>query len=423
MIIDYASLLISKTKRSQYKAKHIVPAIALVVAAILSRLPYEFHRLLFSTTELAAIDLRQRYDEVLLWFSGEHVYSILNSAVYPPASYVMMRPFMDFSSWQLVRWIWAISSVVLLGFLIRLILKETSITTPLQKTFWSLFVLAHYSTGITIGNGQFTIHIMLALIACMILIVNSKNYWQKSILGGFFATLSLIKPTIALPFMWLVLFVPKSIYPALAAIVIYACLALVASSFQEQGILQLHFDWLSLGMEGAAWSSSIAAEKVTLFGKDIGYGDIHNLLAVLGMNHWALPTSLILLALFGCWVYFHRNCNIWILMGVSAIFSRIWTYHRVYDDMLIILAIFAVIFILKEKLNSETENIGKLLLIIAIIFSLAPASLRLLPSPWDLAFKLSQLSLWLAILIYLLHSAHKEKKNIIHNSGFNNRQK
>ncbi len=411
---DYASLLISKTSsQSHYKAKHILPAIALLVAAIISRLPYEFHRLLFSNTELGAIDLIQRYDEVLLWFSGQHIYSILNSAVYPPASYLMMWPFMGFYSWQLVRWIWAISTVIFLVVLTKILLKNHSLETPLQKTFWALFILAHYSTGITIGNGQFTIYIMLALVACMIFILPGKNHWLKSILGGFFAALSLIKPTVALPFMWLVLFVPKNMYPALATIVIYAGFSLVACSFQEQEIFQLHFDWLSLGMKGAAWSSLISesGEESAFLGKDIGYADIHNLLASLGMSHWALPVSLSLLALLGCWVYFHRNCNLWILMGVTTIFSRIWTYHRVYDDMLIILAIFAVIFILKENLNSETEKVGKALLIIAIVCSLAPASLRLLPSPWDLAFKLSQLSVWLAMLIYLLDSAYKEKKS------------
>ncbi len=395
-------------------SKIIFPTIVLLCAAIISRLPYEFHRLLFSTGKLGAIDLIQRYEEVKIWFSGEHVYSILNSAVYPPASYLIMWPFMGFDSWELVRWIWAISSIIFLAIFIKIILKDNSINSPLSKTFWTLFIIAHYSTGITIGNGQFTIHLMAAFVACITLISSRQSEWNKSILGGLLAALSLIKPTVALPFMWLVLFIPNNIYPALATVLIYIFIAIVASSFQQQGIFELHLDWFSLGMEGASWSSKssiVNYDSNLLLGKDIGYGDIHSLLGAVDMSNLALPVSLIILALLGLWIYFHRHCNIWLLMGVTAIISRIWTYHRVYDDMLIILAIFAVLSILRNKINLEREKLGRFLLVTLIISSLVPASLRLLPSPWDLFFKLGQLTLWMSTLLYLVNSASKEKRD------------
>ncbi|MEO0949315.1 MAG: hypothetical protein AAFY11_14465, partial [Cyanobacteria bacterium J06641_5] len=188
-------------------------------------------------------------------------------------------------------------------------------------------------------------------------------------------------------------------------------LAAIASAFQTRGLVQLHQDWLTLGLEGAAWgsksrSSSTSFEK--LFGKDIGYGDLHSILGIFDLSHLAMPTSLALLAILGVWVYFHRSCNVWLLMGVAAIVSRIWTYHRVYDDMLVIFAIFAIVTALRElpaQLGPRAVNLGRGIVAVAIFLSLIPASLRLLPTPLDLPFKFGQLALWLVMMGYLLYAA------------------
>ncbi len=407
-------------RQPKVKFQYFLTSAALLFAALLFRLPYEFHRLLFSSSELAAIDLRQRYDEVQAWFAGENVYSILNSAVYPPASYLMMWPFMGFSSWQLVKWIWAISSIIFLAVIIKFLLKENSINRPREKILWSLFILAHYATGINIGNGQFTIHVMAAILGIVAFLKSGQSGWRNAWLAGILASFSLVKPTVALPFMWLVLLVPRNIYPALATAFTYTLLALVASSFQSYGVFQLHRDWLSLGIEGAAWSSNSSnfSNSNSFLGGDVGYGDVHTLLSIFGMSDWAFFISLGLLALLGIWIYFYRRCHIWVLLGITAVFSRIWTYHRVYDDMLIIFAIFAVIAAIKLELNPQFQQIGNLLLAFLIIASLVPASLRLLPAPLDLVFKVSQPTLWIITLLYLGYAAHMEKHIKSLNAGF-----
>lgn len=409
-------------------------AIAVLSLAILTRLPYEFHRLLVSDSELGAIDLIQRYEEIRAWFSGNPVYGFLDSAVYPPASYLIMWPFMGYESWTVTRWIWAISSIALLIFLIQRLLSAQSISTPLNKLFWSLFICAHYATGITIGNGQLTIHIMAVLMAALAFLTSRQQSWPTYLWVGLFAALSLIKPTVTLPFMWLVLFIPRTIYPALFTGVIYGLMAIVASTFQEGGLFQLHLTWFSQGVSGAVWSSTVSSDEgvsdllgsnilgqgvsnfSNLLGGDVGYADIHSILGAFGMGQWAMPSSLTILFLTGIWMYFYRHCSVWSLMGVAAIISRIWTYHRVYDDMLIIFAIFAVIAIIRQESYSAYPSTGKVLLVLLVVASLVPSSLRLLPFPLNLGFTMGQFLVWIATLLYLLISAHLERQFLMASS-------
>lgn len=416
----------SEIHTRKIKLQYFLALVSLLVALLTFRLPYEFHRLLFSASELAAIDLRQRYDEVQAWFSGEQIYGSLNSAVYPPASYLVMWPFMGFPSWTLVRWVWALSSIILLAYLIRMLLKEASIDGFRQRLLWSLFVMTHYAVGINVGNGQLTIHIMAAILGSIALLTASQSSWHKILLAGGLAALSLVKPTVAVPFMWLILWIPNNIYPALATVSIYTLLALIASLFQSAGALHLHLNWLTLGIKGAAWGSKDAGEvhlesfwrsNIKLSG-DVGYGDVHSLLEYMGMSDLALITSLILLALLGIWVYLYRDCNTWILLGVTAVFSRIWTYHRVYDDILIIFAIFGLLITLKLELSPRLQQAGNFLLGLLVIASLIPTSLRLFPAPFNWLFKVGQLSLWMTTLFYLLHAAYLEKQTRFTGSTF-----
>jgi len=407
--------------RAKLKSRGYLALAALMAVGMLYRLTYEFNRLLFSKAENAAIDLWQRHDEVRAWFAGQPVYQQFMSAVYPPASYLMLWPFMAFRSLQTVKWVWAVSSVVLLAYIIRALLQRDLFKTTREKVFWAVFILAHYATGITIGNGQLTIYIMATVLALNAFIKRDESNWISNCLIGFFAALSLLKPTTGVPFILLVMFVPRNIYPLLATVAIYALLALAAASFQSDNIIQLHRDWFSLGSQGAVWSSdagNVASEggsdaPILAFlrpGEDIGYGNVHTLLGALNLSKWASIISLALLAPLGVWIYLYRSCNQWVLLGVAAIFSRVWAYHRVYDDMFILLPIFAVITVLKLEMNPRLQWAGRALLVLLFISSLLPASLRLLPAPLGSAYTIGQPVLWLLTLAYLIHSAHVQKQ-------------
>ena len=143
----------------------------LLAAIAIARLIYEFDRLLFGELPLGAIDLKLRYDETLAWFTGNPVYFVgepvtteIKTAVYPPASYVMFWPLMNQLSFPAVRWLWAISTIGMLGWLIYLVIGASQAKFLVSRVFLGLLVLACYATAINIGNGQLTIHLVTLLI-------------------------------------------------------------------------------------------------------------------------------------------------------------------------------------------------------------------------------------------------------------------
>lgn len=390
--------------------------LALVAAAAAYRCVSETYRLVFLQAKRAGIDLRLRHEEVVDWFAGLPIYEFNNSAVYPPASYVMMWPLVGLGSFAWARWVWAVSTAVLLGFIIRTLLKEPLYESTREKIFWSLVILAHYATGITIGNGQLTIHLFAAILGFSVYLRRVGNPWVHAGVIGVLAALALVKPTSGTPFIWLVLFVPRSLYPILATIGVYAVLALIGAAFQERDVVELYMDWLVLGMDGAAWSSSAEAASDTggTGVGDKGYGDVHTVLSTWGLSHLALYVSLSILFAAGVWVWLHRYCNLLVLLGVVAIVSRVWTYHRVYDDMIILFAVFGVLASLKLGLNPKLDRLGRPLLGLLLFASLIPATLRLMEAPLGPLFTAGQPALWMVTLGYLAHTAYIQRVELKH---------
>lgn len=100
-------------------------AVIFIVASTLKRTIYEFNRQLFERGMRGAIDLKLRYDEVQVWFSGEPVYGEMKGAMYPPASYTMLFPFLHYPSFTLARWIWLMVNDVDIPDLSRMETKES----------------------------------------------------------------------------------------------------------------------------------------------------------------------------------------------------------------------------------------------------------------------------------------------------------
>ena len=44
----------------------------------------------------------------------------------------------------------------------------------------------------------------------------------------------------------------------------------------------------------------------------------------------------------GVWLYRHRRVDLWLQLGVIAVVARLWAYHRLYDDVLVVLALVAL---------------------------------------------------------------------------------
>ena len=78
------------------KNQFMLTAVVLMSISAVIWLGYEFWRLLLQPSPPGAIDLLLRFSETQLWFSGQPIYGIKKTAVYPPASYFFLWPFVGF---------------------------------------------------------------------------------------------------------------------------------------------------------------------------------------------------------------------------------------------------------------------------------------------------------------------------------------
>jgi len=353
-------------------------------------LGYEVWRLLWQQGYWGAIDLKLRHNEVIRWFAGKSVYGELETSVYPPATYVMLWPFLGWLSITAARWFWAATTVGMVVWLVCLVVRESKADTAQERAFMALVPLSMYATGATIGNGQLTIHLVLFLVLGLLLLYSQPLGWQKELLGGVLFLWALAKPTVSAPFFWIIFF--NRTRTAWLIAMAYGALTLFAASFQEASLPMLLRDWqtnFGLGKRGGS--------------------NLQAWLASLGLKEWAFPAALLALAALGLWTYRHRHVDLWLLMGVSALVARVWTYHRWYDDVLVLLPMVALFRIAKEGTSEGSALLAGVLFAITWLAMLAPGGLYLFPSPWNTVYLTGQVVVWFMVLVFLLDRARRER--------------
>jgi glycosyl transferase family 87 len=384
--------------------------ITMAVAAVVW-LSYQFWRLLWQETPIwptsptGAVDLKQRHEEVHRWFAGMPVYGELWTATYPPVSYLILWPLLGWLTVPSARYLWAATTVAALLWTICLILRESGAERPLERMLVALMPLSIYATGATIGNGQLMVHALPILIVALLQLHRAEGGWRTDLFAAGLFLLALVKPSVTIPFVWMLLFVPRRLRPALLVASGYGALTVVAASFQELGLVRVGRAWVTHGIEVSA-AVSLSWNRINL----------NTLAALLGPS-WTLPASLFVLAGLGWWTLCNRRADPWLLLGVTAVTARFWTYHAWYDDILVLLPLVALFRIAKR---SESEGgrdvIAGLLFAITISAMLAPGGLYLLPPPWKIAYVIGQVMLWLTILLFLLGQVRR-KRNMIATSG------
>lgn len=289
-------------------------AISLMAVVAIVWLGYEFWRLLWQTGRWGAIDLRILQAWVNNWFAGVPLYGEVKSALYPPATYAILWPLLGWLAFSSARWLWAITTVIALGSLSYLVVRHSLAESPAERTAALLMPLSMYATGAAIGNGQLIVHIMPLLVAGLVLLNRQQRGWRLDLVAATLVLVTLVKPSIAGPFFWIVLFVPGSLRPASLVALGYLGLTVFSVSFQDASILTLLRDWLV---------------RSSARGLVDGHGNVSNVsgwLGTLGLDEWILPTSLLLLIALGVWTYHHRRVDLWLLLGVTAYVARFWTY-------------------------------------------------------------------------------------------------
>jgi hypothetical protein len=258
----------------------------------------------------------------------------------------------------------------------------------------ALGLVSIYPTGITIGNGQLALLLLPLLILGLMLIRRERSAtWRTDLAAALLLLPALIKPSLTVPFYWLVLFLPGRLRPMILVGVGYVVLTLAAAPFQPVPL------WMRLS-DLFEWTAFTVSTH--------GSADLAFWLRFLGLPGAIMIASLIVLAMLGLWVRQNRRVDFWVLMGVCAIVARMWTYHMMYDDLLIVLPIVALFRVARYGSCTDARGvIAALLLTIAWAALEVPGSLARLPSPWHLIYNVGQSLIWLAVLIFLvdLHDA------------------
>ena len=371
--------------------------VVLMVIAATIWMGYESWRLLWQPRPWGAIDLWLRYQEVSLWFGGRQVYEVLPHAVYPPASMVVLWPFLGWLAFGPARVLWGASTIIVLALLIRVFMTESLAQTPLERVFIALVPLSAYSAGATIGNGQPTLHVLLCAVTSLLLLARSAGRWWDDLLVASLFILALVKPSVAVCFFWIVLFRPGRTRPALLIIAGYLALTVMAASFQESSLVELMRAWM------ANATKDLASTAV-----NYSHSNLQTWAIALGLERWWPAASLLVWSSLGIWVFRNRHIDIWLLIGVTAMVARFYTYHGWYDDFLVVLALIALFRIAKTDPQTETGiPIAGILFGITLPFTIAPGGLYLLPPPWNLAYVEVQTVIWLIVLGFLLHGVRQ----------------
>ena len=239
------------------------------------------------------------------------------------------------------------------------------------------------------GNGQLGVHVLPALLSSILIARRGRGGWPSDIAAASLFTLCLVKPSLAAPFFWVLLSGRRGARRGALVVAAYAGLTALAASFRPEGMLGLLRSWVSISRE-------------TALGARYGYMNVHEWMSAAGMGEWIPYGSLLVLALLGAWVLVHRGAPVWLALGVAAIVARTWTYHALYDDLLLVVPIVALLRASRETPVGEGRAAAAGLVVFAGWCStLLPARLLTAPSPWDLAFRAGQTLVWAAVLVAL----------------------
>jgi hypothetical protein len=325
------------------------------------------------------------------WFASLPVYE-LDFAVHPPATYAILRPFFDWPDIANVRMIWLAATILALLWLAHLVDRESKASTNLERAFIALLPFSMYAMALTVRIGQLGVHVMPLLLAGLLCLRDRPPSWRRDLLSAALLLLALVKPTVAAPFVWIALFLPGGLRPAALVAAGYLALTFFAASYQPEPLPALFYGW-------KARSAHLA--------ESAGTTHLHLWLAAVGLGKWILPASFVMLAGLGWWIYRHRRADLWLLIGVTAIVARFWTYHRDYDDVLFLLPAVALFRLAASARSAGNADVaaGSLL---AVAAGAMLVQIRVAISP---AFAVANAVLWFFLLLFLLQQAGRERNN------------
>jgi hypothetical protein len=379
----------------RHRLQILTSAAVLMALAALVWLTYQTWRLLWQGPPLGAIDLRQRFDETRAMRAGLPVYRVSRVATYPPATLSMLWPILGWPSFTTARWLWALLIAGCLVWMARACVRQSGATTGSERRLAMLVPLAMYATGAAVGNGQLTVFVVAGLMASLPAILRDRGVLRQA-LAGLGILVALLKPSLAAPFFWMVLFRPNGPYLAVVVAAIYLGLTAVAGLFQPAGtgMFYLLHEFVTLA-EARAVRGAV----------DYGQANVHTWLSAINLPGWNSVASLVILGALGGWTWRHRRAEPWLLMSAAAFAARFWTYHAWYDDLILIIPMIALCRLAKQGRTIRQKVWAGSLLAAMWLSTLAPGGLHLFPKPWSTIYVSIQVGIWFAAALFLLRAA------------------
>jgi hypothetical protein len=317
------------------------------------------------------------------WLAGMPFYEE-RGGIHPPAVFLLLWPLYGWGSATMTRWVYALATAIVVAGFGRLLLREARPASAWERALLTLLFVGGYPAAITIGNGQLTFFILFAAIGgVFVCLRQAPGAGRDALLTGLFL-IALIKPPLTLPFFWVIAFSKGWLRPAILALAAYAAVTGISVALHGttlDGFLSMLLSWYVRAEYGMS---------------ETGYGNLHGLLGGLGWSAWILPASGLVFALHGLWTSRHRDADPWVLLGVAAIVARIWAYHQVYDDLLLIVPLIALYRIGRGESRDRT---AWALFLAGAAALAAPVTPILAHASWALV------AVWLLQLGYLMHRA------------------
>ncbi|MGJ5628764.1 glycosyltransferase 87 family protein [Nostoc sp. CALU 1950] len=373
-----------KPSHNFFNGRNIILFVSTILSLLcLAYFTKGFYHLIFDPT--GAKDLHSRWQEQQYIYRGLYPYDMrkdspqiiaelgpIISGGYPPwaffTGFVVFPPI----SWELTRWYHAFLNIISLSILGWFAYQIGRPYGKLKAWFTTVACLSISSHTTTLGLGQYGIIINALLIGVFCFLQNRQN-----IIAGLLLGLALAKPNISALYFF-VLIVRKQTRSVLAC-----CLYILVASSVIGGLVKLSPIYMLF--------SEI---QVASYFVQSGSSGI-NILMNLGINpavaiilSGLLATSIILLVLFCI-----KNSNLIYLFAIASVIGRLWTYHLIYDNVMLIFLLIAVIKMTWDKPNQSNIVVLSLVLMSLVI----PAKIAEFPYAIIL-----QSVIWIGSVIYLL---------------------
>jgi hypothetical protein len=318
----------------------------------------------------AAVDLRSRDGEQAYFEQGINPFDRM-TASQPPWGY----PFgvvLTWPAWPAVRLYFAIINAFALVFLGWWAYREPRDAPPYVRLLLMASAIAFGGSCTATEVGQVSI-IVTALLAAAMLCDRAERPW----LCGLLVALSLIKPTMSAPFAMALILTRR--YQAAAAAAVY-------------GIAASLVTWAVTGADPLHMLRQMAQAAAQYAGD--GTIGINNVLIAFGASAAGVAIMPLVIAVPAMALMALSRSSLPIAFAIAALWGRLWTYHKSYDDVMLV---FLLLPLGMLAFGRERSRLAMVAFFAIGVLEWIPG--QLLASP---VVQLVQLAAWPAGLLVLL---------------------